>query len=191
MRSELICGVDEAGRGPLAGPVVAAAVVLGGNVVAGLRDSKKLSDARRRALAPVIRDECLAFALGAADVEEIDAYNIRQATMTAMQRAVNGVVICPDAVLVDGDFVPALPYPARPLIGGDGICPEIMAASILAKTARDDMMAELDARFPEYGFARHKGYGTPEHLRALQKYGRCPAHRKSFAPVKNAKEGAH
>ncbi|MGI9298391.1 MAG: ribonuclease HII [Gammaproteobacteria bacterium] len=185
MNDELICGVDEAGRGPLAGAVVAAAVVLGGNAIAGLRDSKKLSDARRRELAPRIREECLAFALGAADAEEIDAYNIRQATMLAMQRAVNGVVICPDAVLVDGDFVPDLPYPARAVIGGDNICPEIMAASILAKTARDDMMLELDARFPRYGFARHKGYGTPEHLRALQKYGRCPAHRKSFAPVKN------
>lgn len=189
-KDELICGVDEAGRGPLAGVVVAAAVVLGGNIIAGLRDSKKLSDARRRVLAPIIREECLAFAVAAADVEEIDTYNIRQATMLAMQRAVNGIIICPDIVLVDGDFVPDLPYPARPLIGGDNICVEIMAASILAKTARDDMMLELDVRFPQYGFARHKGYGTPEHLSALQKYGYCVAHRKSFAPVKNMKAAA-
>ena len=183
-KKELICGVDEAGRGPLAGAVVAAAVVLGGNVIGGLRDSKKLSDSRRRELAPIIREECLAFAVAAADAEEVDNYNIRQATMLAMQRAVNGIVICPDSVLVDGDFVPDLPYSARALIGGDNICPEIMAASILAKTARDDMMLALDSRFPQYGFARHKGYGTPEHLRALREYGPCPAHRKSFAPVR-------
>lgn len=189
MKNELICGVDEAGRGPLAGSVVAAAVVLGGNEIHGLRDSKKLSDARRRELAPRIREECLAFALGAADSEEVDLYNIRQATMLAMQRAVNGIVVCPDAVLVDGDFVPDLPYPARAIVGGDNLCAEIMAASILAKTARDDLMLHLDSQFPRYGFARHKGYGTPEHLRALQKYGPCPAHRKTFAPVRNvAKE---
>lgn len=182
----LICGVDEAGRGPLAGPVVAAAVVLGGNAIDGLRDSKKLTAARRQELAAKIREECLAFAFGAADAREIDDYNIRQATMQAMQRAVNGVVICPDAVLVDGDFVPDLPYPARAVVGGDDSVAEIMAASILAKTARDQMMEELDARFPHYGFARHKGYGTPEHLRALQKHGPCPIHRKSFAPVRAA-----
>ena len=187
-KNGLICGVDEAGRGPLAGAVVAAAVLLGGNSIAGLADSKKLTDARRRILKIMIEEECLAFAFGVATPDEIDKYNIRQATMLAMQRAVNGIVICPDSVLVDGDFVPDLPYPARPIVGGDGKIPEIMAASILAKTMRDDRMIELDARFPQYGFARHKGYGTPEHLRALQKYGPCPAHRKTFAPVRAAAE---
>lgn len=180
----LICGVDEAGRGPLAGPVVAAAVVLGGNVIEGLDDSKKLSDTRRRELAPIIKDQCLAYALGASDVSEIDEYNIRQATMFAMQRAVDGIVICPDIVLVDGDFTPDFAYPARPLIGGDTICPEIMAASILAKTTRDNIMLELDKQYPDYGFAQHKGYGVPRHLKALQSYGPCEVHRRSFAPVR-------
>ena len=183
-KSVLVCGVDEAGRGPLAGPVIAAAVVLGGNCISGLRDSKKLSDARRRRLAVEIRDECLAYAVGAADVGEIDRYNIRQATMFAMQRAVHEIVVCPDLVLVDGDFAPDFPYPAKPLVGGDNISPEIMAASILAKTARDDIMIAMDAEYPQYGFIRHKGYGTAEHMRALSEHGACPAHRRSFAPVK-------
>ncbi|MGU9951538.1 MAG: ribonuclease HII [Gammaproteobacteria bacterium WSBS_2016_MAG_OTU1] len=180
----LICGVDEAGRGPLAGVVVAAAVVLGGNNITGLRDSKKLSALQREKLAPIIREECLAFGVGVASVEEIEQYNIRQATMLAMQRAVNDVVICPDLVLVDGDFAPDFSYPARSLINGDNLSEEIMAASILAKTTRDNMMKELDVQYPQYGFCRHKGYGTAEHLRALEKYGACPAHRKTFAPVK-------
>ncbi|MGI9306310.1 MAG: ribonuclease HII, partial [Gammaproteobacteria bacterium] len=181
-KTPLICGVDEAGRGPLAGPVVAAAVVLGGNRIAGLRDSKKLSDKERRRLAEIVREECLAFALGSADAEEIDSYNIRQATMFAMQRAVHDIVICPDLVLVDGDFAPDFPYPAKPLVNGDNLSPEIMAASILAKTARDDMMKLLDSQYPHYGFASHKGYGTAEHLRALSEHGASPAHRRSFAP---------
>ena len=192
-KKELICGVDEVGRGPLAGEVVAAAVVLGDNVIEGLRDSKKLSPQRREKLAVIIRDECLAFGVGIGTVEEIDKYNIRQATMFAMQRAVHDIVICPDKVLVDGDFTPDFPYPAEALIGGDNISPEIMAASILAKTVRDEMMTMLDKEHPEYGFIRHKGYGTPEHLSALKEHGACPKHRKSFAPVKNvlppAKEG--
>lgn len=185
VKKELICGVDEAGRGPLAGEVVAAAVVLGGNVIDGLRDSKKLSPKQRAKLAVIIRDECLAFGVGLATVEEIDQFNIRQATMFAMQRAVNDIVVCPDKVLVDGDFTPDFPYPAEALIGGDNISPEIMAASILAKTTRDEMMTVLDGKYPQYGFIRHKGYGTPEHLSALKEHGACPAHRKSFAPVKS------
>ncbi len=185
-KTTLVCGVDEAGRGPLAGPVIAAAVVLGGNRIEGLRDSKKLSDKRRRQLAEAVREECLAYATGAADVEEIDRYNIRQATMFAMQRAVHDIVICPDLVLVDGDFAPDFPYPAKPLINGDNLSPEIMAASILAKTTRDDIMKALDIHYPHYGFIRHKGYGTAEHMRALEKYGACPEHRRSFAPVKRA-----
>lgn len=181
---KLICGVDEAGRGPLAGPVVAAAVILGGNEIKELQDSKALSDKQRRALVPRIEDESLAFAVGAADVAEIEEYNIRQATMFAMQRAVSGIVICPDIVLIDGDFVPALQYPAEAVVGGDTLCAEIMAASILAKTARDDMMLELHKQYPQYGFANHKGYGTAEHLAALKEHGATDAHRKTFAPVK-------
>ena len=187
MTAELVCGVDEAGRGPLAGPVVAAAVVLGDNVIVGLRDSKKLSARRREQLAAMIKLECLAFATGTASVEEIDNYNIRQATMLAMQRAVSGIVICPDIVLVDGDFAPEFPYPAKPLINGDNLSAEIMAASIIAKTERDAMMQALDVEYPQYGFVQHKGYGTAAHVAALDKHGACPAHRQSFAPVKNLK----
>ncbi|MDM5148039.1 ribonuclease HII [Candidatus Persebacteraceae bacterium Df01] len=186
MSKILICGVDEAGRGPLAGPVVAAAVVLGGNIIEGLRDSKKLSNAQRRRLAPRIRDHCLSYALGVSTVEEIDHYNIRRATMFAMQRAVSGIIVCPDEVLVDGDFVPDFPYPSKPLIGGDNLVEEIMAASILAKTMRDDIMLKYDADYPIYGFAQHKGYCTTTHLQALAENGPCPIHRHSFAPVKKA-----
>ena len=180
----LICGVDEAGRGPLAGPVVAAAVILGDNIIEELRDSKALSDKQRRLLVPHIEERSMAFAVGVANVAEIDEFNIRQATMFAMQRAVSGIVICPDVVLVDGDFVPDLQYPGEAVIGGDRLHAEIMAASILAKTARDDMMIALDKHYPQYGFARHKGYGTAEHIQALQTHGACTAHRKTFAPVR-------
>ena len=182
----LTCGVDEAGRGPLAGPVVAGAVILGPACVAGLRDSKALSAERREELALVIREECMCWSLGVSDVREVDEFNIRRATMFAMQRAVDGIVICPDEVLVDGDFTPDMPYPSRAIVGGDGIVAEIMAASILAKTARDAMMRELDLKHPGYGFARHKGYGTAEHLRALAELGPCAAHRRTFAPVRAA-----
>ena len=181
---QLICGVDEAGRGALAGAVVAAAVVLGDNTIEGLRDSKKLTPATRQRLAGVIKEECLAYAVGVATVEEINTYNIRQATMIAMQRAVSGIVICPDIVMVDGDFVPDIPYPAKPLINGDNIMPEIMAASILAKTQRDNMMEELSKRYPQYKFSQHKGYGTAEHFRLLESHGACDAHRRFFAPIK-------
>ena len=179
----LVCGVDEAGRGPLAGPVAAAAVVLGGNRIAGLDDSKKLRAERRVELAAAIKEGCLAYAAGLSDVGEIDRYNIRRATMFAMQRAVHGIMVCPDIVLVDGNFAPDFPYRAECVVGGDGKVEEIMAASILAKVYRDGLMSELDARYPQYGFIRHKGYGTAEHLRALEEYGACPAHRRSFGPV--------
>ena len=181
--AKFVCGVDEAGRGPLAGAVVAAAVVLGGNKIEGLRDSKKLSEQRRQQLAEIIREESLCYAVALADEKEIDRYNIRQATIFAMQRAITQIVICPDIVLVDGDFTPPCPYPAQAIVGGDDKVEEIMAASILAKTERDAMMLKLHAQYPHYGFASHKGYPTPEHLRALKEKGPCPAHRKTFAPV--------
>ena len=184
----LICGVDEAGRGPLAGPVVAGAVILGPTRMSGLRDSKKLGARRREELAEEIREECMCWSLGVSSVEEVDKFNIRSATMFAMQRAVDAIVICPDVVLVDGDFAPDFPYPAKTIVGGDRKVREIMAASILAKVARDAMMAELDQAHPGYGFARNKGYGVPEHLRALKELGPCAAHRRSFAPVRAAEK---
>ena len=183
MNESFVCGVDEAGRGALVGAVVAAAVVLGGNSIAGLRDSKQLTAKRREELAARIREESLCFAIAQSDEGEIDRYNIRRATMFAMQRAIAQIPICPDIVLVDGDFAPDCPYPARAIIGGDTKVEEIMAASILAKTTRDAMMAQLDRKYPAYGFATHKGYPTPAHLRALAEAGICPAHRKTYAPV--------
>ena len=188
--AKLLCGVDEAGRGALAGAVFAAAVTLGENRIEGLADSKALSAARREELAAVIREDSICYAVAAATVEEIDEFNIRRATMFAMQRAVDAIVICPDEVLVDGDFTPDLPYPARAIVGGDGIIDEIMAASILAKTTRDAAMRDLHREWPRYDFARHKGYGTEAHLRALRAFGPCRCHRKSFAPVKAAAAAA-
>ena len=179
----LICGVDEAGRGALAGSVVAAAVMYGGPPTEGLRDSKKLSPAARERLADKIREESLCYAVGESSVEEIERYNILQATGFAMQRAVSGIVICPDEVWVDGDFVPEMPYPAKAIIGGDDEIAAIMAASILAKTHRDALMRRLDEEYPNYGFAKHKGYGTKEHLDSLRRLGATVAHRKTFAPV--------
>ena len=181
----LICGVDEVGRGCLAGEVVAAAVVFGSVVPPGLRDSKKLSPAKREELAEVIRQECMTFAIGTASVDEINKYNIRQASFFAMQRAVSAIVVCPDKVLVDGNAVPDLPYPAAAIVGGDDSEPTIMAASILAKVWRDGVMKELDASYPQYGFTRHKGYPTAEHIAALKKHGVTPHHRSEFAPVRN------
>ena len=181
--ASLICGVDEAGRGALAGNVVAAAVVFGTSPPPGLRDSKKLSPTRRLALAMQIRQECLAYAVGVATVEEINQYNIHQATMFAMQRAVHGIIVCPDEVQVDGNFIPDLPYPARAIIGGDNRVKAIMAASILAKTSRDDLMEQLHREYPQYGFAEHKGYGTRRHLAMLGLHGACSEHRRRYAPV--------
>ena len=163
---------------------MAAAVILGANAIPGLRDSKKLSAKRRDVLATLVREKSMCFAIAFSEVHEIDKVNIRQATMLAMQRAVAQIVICPDKILVDGDFAPDFPYPAQAIIGGDDKIPEIMAASILAKTVRDAVMLELDKRHTAYGFAANKGYPTPQHLAALQANGPCSCHRKSFAPVK-------
>lgn len=183
------CGVDEAGRGPLAGPVVAAAVILDpARPVAGLADSKKLSAGRRERLAGEIREKALAWCVAEASVEEIDEINILQATLLAMQRAVAGLRIVPGEALIDGNRCPALEVPTRAIVGGDATVAEISAASILAKTVRDAGMGDLHARFPQYGFDRHKGYGTAAHLAALRTHGPCPAHRRSFAPVREQLE---
>lgn len=185
----LVAGVDEAGRGPLAGPVVAAAVILGDDVVIeGIRDSKQLAPARRERLAVLIRERAVAFALGAAEVAEIDALNILRASLLAMSRAVTALEIAPQRVLVDGNHLPELSCDARAVIGGDVRVPAVSAASILAKVARDAMMADLDRRYPEYGFARHKGYATEAHREALMRHGPCPVHRRTFAPVRDALE---
>lgn len=185
-----IAGVDEAGRGPLAGAVVAAVVILDPQqVIAGVTDSKLLSARRREMLAERIRHEALAWALGRADVEEIDNVNILNATFLAMQRAVIALAVRPAEIHVDGNRAPAFPGfggAVRPIVGGDRSCPAISAASILAKVARDEEMRVLDEAFPQYGFARHKGYPTAEHREALGRLGPCPAHRRSFAPVRAA-----
>lgn len=180
-----IAGVDEAGRGPLCGPVYAAAVILDPvRPIDGLNDSKKLSEKKREALAPLIRERALAWAVGIATVEEIDRLNILHATMLAMRRAVQGLAVPPDQVLVDGNRVPpGLTVPARAIVGGDASEAAISAASILAKTGRDHEMMALAALYPQYGIAKHKGYPTAEHLAALRAHGPSPIHRRSFAPV--------
>ena len=180
----LVCGVDEAGRGPLAGPVVAAAVILDpANPIAGLNDSKKLSAKRREALAIEIRAKALAWAVSEASVEEIDQINILQASLLAMQRAVRSLTIAPERALIDGNRCPELPCPSEAIIGGDGKVASIAAASILAKTVRDAGMLELHQRYPQYGFDRHMGYPTALHLAALQEHGVSPIHRRGYAPV--------
>mgnify|MGYP000302975521 CR=1 FL=1 len=180
----LIAGVDEAGRGPLAGPVVAAAVILDDqNPIVGLNDSKKLTALRREKLYDEIRAKALCCSVAQASVEEIDQLNILQATLLAMRRAVEGLRLKPAKVLVDGNRLPVLDVLAEAIVQGDATIPAISAASILAKVTRDRWCAELDQRFPEYGFAGHKGYGTAEHLAALRMHGACPEHRKTFAPV--------
>jgi ribonuclease HII len=183
-------GVDEVGRGPLAGPVVAAAVILPERAIPGIDDSKRLSPEQRETVAEVIREQAVAWAIGRAEVEEIDRINIRQATFLAMRRAMAGLGVIPDYALVDGRDCPALDCPVEPIIGGDGLVPAIGAASILAKQARDAEMVSLDARYPGYGFARHKGYGTRAHLAALARLGPCPLHRRSFRPVRELLESA-
>ncbi|GHD76709.1 ribonuclease HII [Vogesella fluminis] len=182
----LICGVDEAGRGPLIGSVFTAAVILDpARPIAGLADSKKLSEARREALALEIKDKALAWHIAFASAAEIDQLNIFQATMLAMVRAVDGLTITPGKVLIDGNKIPkTLTLPAEAIVKGDAKVQEISAASILAKTARDAEMIALDRLHPQYGFARHKGYPTAEHLSALQQAGVLAEHRRSFAPVR-------
>lgn len=180
-----LCGVDEAGRGPLAGAVYAAAVMLDpARPIAGLDDSKKLSEKARERLAFIIKTESLAWAVAYATVEEIDRLNILQATMLAMRRAVAGLGERPQAVWVDGNRCPDWDYSSRAIVEGDARVPAISAASILAKTARDAAMRELHRRYPQYNFAGHKGYGTAAHLRALKQHGPCPEHRQSFSPVR-------
>jgi len=183
----LIAGIDEAGRGPLAGPVVAAAVILDPKRrVRGLRDSKVMTPEQREAVATDIRARAIAWAVAASDVGEIDALNILRATLLAMRRAVEALAIQPIEALVDGDHCPQLVCPVYAIVKGDRDVPAISAASIIAKTTRDAMLVALDREYPMYGFARHKGYGTPEHLAALDLHGPCPHHRKSFAPVLQA-----
>jgi ribonuclease HII len=186
---ELIAGVDEVGRGPLCGAVVTAAVILDpARPIEGLNDSKKLTEARREALFPLIQERALAWCIARAEVEEIDRLNILHATMLAMQRAVAGLQVRPDLVLVDGNRCPALPMRSEPVIKGDSRVPAIAAASILAKVARDREMLELDRQYPGYGIAGHKGYPTPVHLAALRELGATPIHRRSFAPVRKVLE---
>jgi len=190
----LTAGIDEAGRGPLAGPVAAAAVILPeGLSIAGLDDSKKLTPTRRETLAEEIRERSLAWSLGWADAAEIDALNILQATMLAMRRAIAGLGVWPESVQIDGNRLPELRFFARELngeavIGGDSTVAAISAASILAKVSRDACMREADRRFPGYGFNAHKGYGTAAHLENLRRLGPCTLHRRSFRPVSEALE---
>ncbi|KFN46581.1 ribonuclease HII [Arenimonas metalli] len=186
MSAARVAGVDEAGRGPLAGPVAVAAVILDpSRPIAGLGDSKALSETRREALAPLIRERALAWHLELVPIEEIDRLNILHATMAGMARAVRALSPAATLALVDGNRLPpGLPCPAQALVKGDAREPAIMAASILAKVARDQLMRELESLHPGYGFALHKGYPTPEHLDALRRLGPCPQHRRSFAPVR-------
>jgi ribonuclease HII len=185
-----VAGVDEAGRGPMAGPVVAAAVILRpGRRIDGIADSKVLSPAERSRLSELIRGEALCFGIGWADRAEIDALNILQATFLAMRRALLAMSLTPDHVLVDGNQLPNLgglgkTLTARAIVGGDATTPAISAASILAKTARDSYMNHMDTLYPAYSFATHKGYCTPDHQRLLELHGPCPLHRRSFAPVR-------
>jgi ribonuclease HII len=184
-REDIVCGVDEAGRGPLAGPVYAAAVILDPRrPIEGLRDSKKLTQARRDALAPLIRERALAWAVAACSHEEIDTINILQATMLAMRRAVEALTTLPTIALVDGNRCPPLAIRAHAVVEGDDKVHAISAASILAKTARDAALLQLHDAYPQYAFDQHKGYGTALHLARLREHGPCPVHRRSFAPVR-------
>jgi ribonuclease HII len=186
----LICGVDEAGRGPLAGPVSAAAVILDeANPVPGLNDSKKLSERQREKLAPLIRERALAWAVAYASVEEIDRLNILQATLLAMKRAVLALAIQPQLVLVDGLYCPQTGIRSEAIVKGDSKVAAIAAASILAKTDRDALMLQLHEQYPQYGFAIHKGYPTAAHLAALREYGVSDVHRRSFRPVREQLPG--
>ena len=178
---EVICGVDEAGRGPLAGPVCAAAVILPPHLrITGLNDSKKLSDKRRRELFPVICEQALAYGIAFATEQEIDEINILQATFLAMERALAQLKIRPDLVLIDGNRQKDFGLPVKTVVKGDSLSANIAAASVLAKVTRDDFMVRQAEQFPEYGFEIHKGYGTKAHYAALEQYGACPSHRKTF-----------
>lgn len=183
---ELICGVDEAGRGPLAGPVFAAAVILDpAKPISGLRDSKKLSPARRDELALLIQRDALAWSIAQCSAAEIDSLNILQATMLAMRRAIEGLSVVPTLALIDGNRCPVTTIRTEAIVKGDDKVLEISAASILAKTARDALLLEMHARYPQYGFDQHKGYPTALHLARLRAYGVTPEHRRSYAPVRD------
>nr|WP_217693642.1 ribonuclease HII [Salinivibrio sp. ES.052] len=185
--ANVIAGVDEVGRGPLIGAVVTAAVILDPHQpIVGLTDSKKLSEKKRLALYDEIKEKALAWSVGRAEPDEIDSLNILHATMLAMQRAIAGLSVTPDYALIDGNRIPDLLMPAQAVVKGDMRVAEISAASILAKVDRDHEMALLDAAYPDYGFAQHKGYPTKVHMAALAEYGALPMHRKSFKPVKRA-----
>lgn len=178
---KVICGVDEAGRGPLAGPVCAAAVILPEHLeIPGLTDSKKLTDKKRRALFPVIQEQAIAFGIGFASEQEIDEINVLQATFLAMRRAMEQLKVQPDLALIDGNRETDFGLPVRTVIKGDSLSLNIAAASVLAKVSRDDVMLRLAETYPAYGFDIHKGYGTRAHYEALEKFGPCPIHRKSF-----------
>ncbi len=182
-----VAGVDEVGRGPLAGAVVTAAVILDPEKpIEGLRDSKKLSQKRREALGHEIRDKAIAWALGRSEADEIDRINVLQASLVAMSRAVAALSVEPSEVWVDGSQVPDMPYSVKAVVGGDDLVPAISAASILAKVERDNEMILLDESYPGYGFAKHKGYPTQQHMQALRTLGPCPIHRMSFAPCQRA-----
>jgi ribonuclease HII len=182
---EIICGVDEAGRGPLAGPVFAAAVILDRNrPIAGLRDSKKLNETRRDELAPLIREHAIAWAVAKASEEEIDRLNILQASLLAMKRAVYALSTVPTLALIDGNKCPVMRIQSIAIVEGDDKIESISAASILAKTARDAALVKLHKKYPQYGFDQHKGYGTALHLERLREHGASPVHRRSFAPVR-------
>lgn len=187
---EIICGADEAGRGPIAGPVYAAAVILDpDNPIEGLKDSKKLSEKQRDALAPEIKAKAKTWAIASCTIEEIDQLNILWASMLAMKRAIESLKVKPTIALIDGNRTPkGLTMPSEAIVKGDAKVPEISAASILAKTARDAVMMELHAQYPEYGFDRHKGYPTAYHLQQLKKHGVSPVHRRSYAPVRQLLE---
>ena len=189
MTIRLTAGVDEAGRGPLAGPVIAAAVILNeNNRIDGLADSKKLSPGKRELLVKKIHHHAVAWAIGRAEVREIDRLNILQASLLAMQRAVNALDIIPDMVLIDGIHVPEISCPCRAIVRGDASIPAISAASILAKVYRDNEMAGLEKEYPGYGFAKHKGYPTKDHIHAIRELGVTPIHRTTFGPVKTILE---
>ncbi|CAB3789379.1 Ribonuclease HII [Paraburkholderia caffeinitolerans] len=184
---DIVCGVDEAGRGPLAGPVTAAAVILDpARPIAGLDDSKALSAKAREALYDLIIERALAWCVASASVEEIDSLNILHATMLAMRRAVEGLSVTPTLAKIDGNRCPVLPVRSEAVIGGDALVPSISAASIIAKVTRDRMLLELHEAFPVYGFDAHAGYGTAQHLAALREHGPCVHHRRTFAPVRDA-----
>ena len=178
---QLICGVDEAGRGPLAGPVCAAAVILPMHAdIPGLNDSKKLTDKKRRELFPVICEQAIAYGIAFADEKEIDQINILQATFLAMKRAVDGLAAKPDYIMVDGNKLPSFDVPAQYVIKGDALSASIAAASVLAKVTRDDLMLKMAEKYPDYGFEIHKGYGTKAHYEAIRKHGACQIHRVTF-----------